>query len=80
MGRNHVRLLFALPGAELVGIYDPNPALQTCMQDYYAHVDACLGKILEDIPDDAAVIVVSDHGIKRVLGVFRKCEHRAHPF
>ena len=26
MGRNHVRLLSALPGAELVGIYDPNPA------------------------------------------------------
>jgi predicted dehydrogenase len=25
MGRNHVRLLKALPGAELVGIYDPRP-------------------------------------------------------
>jgi predicted dehydrogenase len=25
MGRNHVRLLSALPGAELVGIYDPRP-------------------------------------------------------
>jgi predicted dehydrogenase len=26
MGRNHVRLLSSLPGAELVGVYDPNPA------------------------------------------------------
>src|SRR3954465_3568325 len=25
MGRNHVRLLSSLPGAELVGIYDPKP-------------------------------------------------------
>ena len=48
--------------------YDANPQLQSCMQDYYAHVDACLGKILEDIPDDAWVIVVSDHGIKRMIG------------
>ena len=48
--------------------YEFNPQLQNCMGDYYAHVDATLGKILEDIPDDAWVAVVSDHGIKRMIG------------
>src|SRR5262249_14827341 len=48
--------------------YDPEPNLQNCMQDYYKHVDTTLGKILEDIPDDAWVIIVSDHGIKRMTG------------
>jgi predicted AlkP superfamily phosphohydrolase/phosphomutase len=48
--------------------YEANPQLATCMEDYYAHVDQSLGKILEDIPDDAWVAVVSDHGIKRMIG------------
>jgi predicted AlkP superfamily phosphohydrolase/phosphomutase len=48
--------------------YEHHPQLENCMQDYYRHVDATLAKILEDIPDDAWVIVVSDHGIKRMTG------------
>ncbi|HEY3324786.1 MAG TPA: alkaline phosphatase family protein [Planctomycetota bacterium] len=48
--------------------YEANPQLKSCMQDYYRHVDASLGKILEDIPDDAWVAVVSDHGIKSMVG------------
>ena len=48
--------------------YEFNPKLANCMEDYYAHVDACLGKIIEDIPDDAWIVIVSDHGIKRMIG------------
>ena len=48
--------------------YEFHPQLNTCMQEYYQHVDASLGKILEDVPDDAWVVVVSDHGIKPMLG------------
>jgi predicted AlkP superfamily phosphohydrolase/phosphomutase len=48
--------------------YENHPQLQNCMPDYYRHVDASLGKIMEDIPDDAWIVVVSDHGIKRMIG------------
>ncbi|MGD0093829.1 MAG: alkaline phosphatase family protein, partial [Planctomycetota bacterium] len=48
--------------------YEFHPQLQSCLPDYYRHVDASLGRILEDIPDDAWVVVVSDHGIKRMAG------------
>jgi predicted AlkP superfamily phosphohydrolase/phosphomutase len=48
--------------------YEFHPQLQHCLRDYYRHVDSCLGKILEDIPDDAWIAIVSDHGIKRMAG------------
>jgi predicted AlkP superfamily phosphohydrolase/phosphomutase len=48
--------------------YEYHPELANCLQDYYRYVDAALGKIIEDIPDDAAIAVVSDHGIKRMAG------------
>jgi predicted AlkP superfamily phosphohydrolase/phosphomutase len=48
--------------------YEFHPELHDCMPEYYRHVDNCLGKILEDIPDDAWVAVVSDHGIKPMIG------------
>jgi len=39
-------------------------------RDYYAHLDAQLGELLELAGDDAAVILVSDHGAKRMDGSF----------
>ncbi|MCZ7647055.1 MAG: alkaline phosphatase family protein [Planctomycetota bacterium] len=41
---------------------------QGWMREYYASIDARIAKLLERIPDDAWVAVVSDHGIKGMLG------------
>ena len=36
--------------------------------DYYEHVDRKIGELLEVIPDDAHVVVVSDHGAQCMDG------------
>jgi predicted AlkP superfamily phosphohydrolase/phosphomutase len=48
--------------------YEHHKELESCMPDYYEFVDKKLGAIMEDIPDDAHVMIVSDHGIKRMVG------------
>lgn len=48
--------------------YEFHEQLKDCMPDYYRRLDANLGRILEEIPDDAWVAVVSDHGIKGMRG------------
>lgn len=55
MGRNHVRLLSSLPGAELVGIYDPNPeAAEAAARDHGARVFPRLEDLAGEI--EAAVV------------------------
>jgi predicted dehydrogenase len=55
MGRNHVRLLSALPGAELVGIYDPNPSsAETAAREHGARVFSRLEELAGEI--EAAVV------------------------
>jgi predicted dehydrogenase len=55
MGRNHVRLLSSLPGAELVGIYDPRPeAAETAAREHGARVFTRLEELAGEI--EAAVI------------------------
>jgi len=55
MGRNHVRLLSSLPGARLVGVYDPQPeAAAGAARDYGARVFARLEDLAGEI--DAAVV------------------------
>lgn len=55
MGRNHVRLLSSLPGAELVGIYDPNrQAAEAAAQDHGARVFPRLEELAGEI--EAAVV------------------------
>jgi predicted AlkP superfamily phosphohydrolase/phosphomutase len=38
------------------------------IHDYYRHVDAHLGKLLRLIDDDTVIVVVSDHGARRMEG------------
>ncbi len=38
------------------------------MRQYYIHLDGLIGQLLEQLPDDTAVLVVSDHGAKRIDG------------
>jgi predicted dehydrogenase len=55
MGRNHVRLLSSLPGAELVGVYDPRPeAAEAAAQEHGASVFPRLEDLAGEI--EAAVV------------------------
>ncbi|MEO6807831.1 MAG: alkaline phosphatase family protein [Isosphaeraceae bacterium] len=42
--------------------YVPGNPFETVIPDYYVHVDGQIGRLLEVLPDDAHVLVVSDHG------------------
>jgi predicted dehydrogenase len=55
MGRNHVRLLSSLPGAELVGVYDPKPeAAEGMAREHGARVFPRLEELAGEI--EAAVV------------------------
>ena len=55
MGRNHVRLLSSLPGAELVGIYDPRPeAAEAAAREHGARAFSRLEELAGEI--EAAVV------------------------
>jgi predicted dehydrogenase len=55
MGRNHVRLLSSLPGAELVGVYDPRPeAAEAAASEHGARAFSRLEDLAGEI--EAAVV------------------------
>lgn len=49
-------------------LYEPNNRYQHAIREYYKQVDGWLGRILNRIGDDVTVLVVSDHGVKRMDG------------
>jgi predicted AlkP superfamily phosphohydrolase/phosphomutase len=53
--------------------YDPQMAADTlpAIRDYYQTVDRLLGEMLQHVPEDALIIVMSDHG----FGPFHKFFH-----
>ncbi|RLI73501.1 nucleotide pyrophosphatase [Archaeoglobales archaeon] len=52
-------------------LYEPNSKYKNVIRDYYRLLDKEIGKTLELIDlDEAAVVIVSDHGIKRMKGAF----------
>ncbi len=51
--------------------HEPGNALSGVFREYYRALDRHLGRFLEVVPDDAAVLVVSDHGAQPMLGGFR---------
>jgi predicted AlkP superfamily phosphohydrolase/phosphomutase len=48
--------------------YQPGNPLESTLRDYYAYVDRQVGDLLSLAPRDTAVLVVSDHGAKRIDG------------
>jgi predicted AlkP superfamily phosphohydrolase/phosphomutase len=48
----------------------PGNPFASVISDYYAVLDEEIGRILELIPDDTMVLVVSDHGAQRLDGGF----------
>ncbi len=50
--------------------FEPGNPFQSALLDYYKHLDQQLGELADIAGDDAAVLVVSDHGAKRMEGSF----------
>jgi predicted AlkP superfamily phosphohydrolase/phosphomutase len=48
--------------------YQPGNQYRNAIRDYYIHIDDQIGEWLELLDDDTAVLVVSDHGSKPMMG------------
>jgi predicted AlkP superfamily phosphohydrolase/phosphomutase len=51
--------------------YEPGNPYESAILDYHKHVDELMGSLLEHADEDTAVLVVSDHGGKRMDGGIR---------
>jgi predicted AlkP superfamily phosphohydrolase/phosphomutase len=51
--------------------HEPGNEFETAILDYYKHVDGLVGGLLEHADDETLVLVVSDHGAKRLDGGIR---------
>jgi predicted AlkP superfamily phosphohydrolase/phosphomutase len=51
--------------------YESGNEYEDAILDYHRHVDGLVGKLLAHADDDTAVLVVSDHGAKRLDGGIR---------
>ena len=50
--------------------YQPGSKFERAIRGYYKYLDERIGEILALVDDDTAVLVVSDHGAKRMKGAF----------
>lgn len=50
--------------------YEPGNPFESVIGDYYRHLDQEIGAVLECLDDDVAVLIVSDHGARRLEGGF----------
>jgi predicted AlkP superfamily phosphohydrolase/phosphomutase len=48
--------------------YEKGNPFENSIRDYYSYVDGQIGQLLEKVPEDAMVLVVSDHGAKSMDG------------
>jgi predicted AlkP superfamily phosphohydrolase/phosphomutase len=51
-------------------LHEPASPFRETVHDYYRHIDAEIGRVLELLSDDTVVLVVSDHGAQRLDGGF----------
>ncbi len=51
-------------------LHEENSPYADVILEYYKFVDRWIGELLERVGEDAAVLVVSDHGAKRMKGCF----------
>jgi predicted AlkP superfamily phosphohydrolase/phosphomutase len=49
-------------------LYQPGNEFEHVVHDYYVAMDAEIGRTVDALPSDTSVIVVSDHGAKRMVG------------
>lgn len=51
-------------------LYQPNNRYEDVIRDYYRFIDGKIGSLLKLLDKDTVVMVVSDHGAKRMKGAF----------
>ncbi len=51
-------------------LYEPGNPYESAILDYYHFLDQQIGEMLNLVDDDTIVLVVSDHGAKRMKGAF----------
>jgi len=51
-------------------LYEPNSPYKDVIPKYYKFLDKEIGKTLKLLDEDTAIVIVSDHGIKRMKGCF----------
>ncbi len=51
-------------------LHEPDSPFRDTIHDYYRHIDAEIGQVLELLSDDTIILVVSDHGAQRLDGGF----------
>jgi predicted AlkP superfamily phosphohydrolase/phosphomutase len=51
-------------------LHEPGSKYENVIVEYYKYLDQRIGKLLADVGDETIVLVVSDHGAKRMKGVF----------
>lgn len=51
-------------------LYEPGNKYENSMLDFYRMLDGRVGRIIDLVPEDTAVMVVSDHGAQRMTGAF----------
>ena len=51
--------------------HEPGNRYEHAIRDYYEHVDGLIGRLLGHVDEDTLVLVVSDHGAKRLDGGIR---------
>ena len=48
--------------------YDPDSPYVNAVRDYYRYLDEEIGTLLDRLPDETHVVVISDHGAKKMEG------------
>jgi predicted AlkP superfamily phosphohydrolase/phosphomutase len=68
MGTDRIHHGFWRYGDPAHRLYEPGNPYEHAIRDYYVYLDTEIGKLLELLPKDCTVLVVSDHGAKTMIG------------
>lgn len=52
-------------------LYRPGNEFEGVVEDYYTYLDGKIGELLRLLDEDTLILIVSDHGAKRMKGAFR---------
>ncbi|MGF1538371.1 MAG: alkaline phosphatase family protein [Elainellaceae cyanobacterium] len=68
MGTDRIHHSFWKPMDPRHPQHEPDSPYQGAIHDYYCHVDRRIGELLGQCSDETAVLVVSDHGARPLMG------------
>ncbi|MEO0408704.1 MAG: alkaline phosphatase family protein [Cyanobacteria bacterium P01_A01_bin.135] len=68
MGTDRIHHSFWKPMDPRHPQYEPDSPYESAIHDYYVHVDQRIGELLSRCDEDTAVLVVSDHGARPLMG------------